>query len=180
MQNLFNFALFQANWFACVLGAARGWAWVGALALVAVPALHAVLSGAHWRRELTLALALVAGGALIDSAYAFSGLIRYEANALTPALAPVWILALWANFSIALNWSLGWLHGRPWLQALFGAIGGPLAYVGGAKLGALGWGASPVLCLGVLAAVWALATPACFALARRLGGGPARGAGLPA
>lgn len=178
MFNVFNFVLFQANWFACVLSAARGWVWVGAVCLVAVPAFHAWLCGSRWRPELLLAAGLVLGGGLIDTAYAWSGLIRYEANPLPSFLAPVWILALWANFASTLNHSLGWLRGRVLLQAAFGAVGGPLAYLAGVKLGALGWGAAPALCLSVLAAVWALATPAAFALARRLdAGGAARPGG---
>lgn len=173
MLNVLNFVLFQANWFACVLGAAHGWVWVGAVALFAVPLLHAWIARPHGRRELALVVVLVLGGGLIDTAYAWSGLIDYRANAGLTALAPLWILALWANFAIALNFSLGWLHGRPWLQAAFGAIGGPLAYLGGVKLGALSWGASQALCMAVLALVWAVATPAAFAAARWLGGGRA-------
>jgi hypothetical protein len=52
-----------------------------------------------------------------------------------------------------------WLHGRYALAALLGAIGGPMAYFAGIRLGAAALLASDVVVYGVLAAVWAVAVP---------------------
>jgi hypothetical protein len=59
------------------------------------------------------------------------------------------------------------LRGRPALGAVLGLVGGPLAYLGGEKLGAVAL-VQPVPALAALAVVWALATPLLLALALRL------------
>jgi hypothetical protein len=47
------------------------------------------------------------------------------------------MLALWAMLATTLNMSLAWLKPKPILSILLGAISGPLAYLGGARLGAM-------------------------------------------
>ena len=66
---------------------------------------------------------------------------------------------MWINFALTLNGSMRWLHGRYLLAAVLGAIGGPLAYVAGVKLGAAALLASSTLVYGALAVVWAGAVP---------------------
>jgi hypothetical protein len=54
-----------------------------------------------------------------------------------PWLAPVWIIAMWAGFATLLHVALRWLLPHRWLAALLGAVGGPLAYYAGMRLGAV-------------------------------------------
>ena len=69
------------------------------------------------------------------------------------------------NFAATLNVSMAWLRGRYLLAAVFGAIGGPLAYYSGAKLGATE--ALPSLNgMLVLAVGWGVMTPLLVWLAR--------------
>jgi len=63
---------------------------------------------------------------------------------------------LWALFSSTLNVSLRWMRGRTALAIVFGAIGGPLAYLAGEKLGAMQLVAQPHALLA-LASGWAMA-----------------------
>ena len=153
---LANFASFQVGWFACVLGASRGWDWAGPIAVL-------VLAGA-WLlvapRPRALALVTVLAGIVglaWDSALALLGLIRYRPAPWSP-LAPPWILALWVLFATTLHLSLRWLRGRRWQASLLGALAAPLAYLGGARLGAL---QLPQLWPALLAqgAGWALILP---------------------
>ncbi|MBA3696570.1 MAG: DUF2878 domain-containing protein [Methylotenera sp.] len=84
------------------------------------------------------------------------------------ALVPAWILGLWLDFSTTLNVSLRWMHGRYLVAILFGAIGGPLAYIGAEKLGAVILHGNPsyiVLSLG-----WAVITPLLLSFAVRFDG----------
>jgi len=161
-----NFLLFQAGWFACVLGAARGFPWQGALAALLIAA-FVVARSQHPRDELALAAAAAAAGFAFDSALALTGWVGFEGAVPAPLLAPVWMVALWALFATTLNVSLRWLREWPALGVLFGAVGGPVAYYAGERLGALQF-ADPLLGLTAVAAGWALATPLLFALARRL------------
>lgn len=162
-----NILLFQAGWFACVLGAARGFPWQGALAALLIAG-FIVLRSRVPRDELALVAAAAAAGFAFDSGLALAGWVAFEGAVPAPLLAPVWMVALWALFATTLNVSLRWLRDRPALGVLFGAVGGPLAYYAGEQLGALQF-ADPVPGLVAVGAGWALATPLLFALARRLG-----------
>ena len=161
-----NFILFQAGWFACVLGAARGFPWQGALAGLLIAG-FTVLRSKHPRGELALAAAAALGGLAFDSALALSGWVDFEGAVPVSSLAPVWMVVLWALFATTLNVSLRWLREWPALGVLFGAVGGPVAYYAGERLGALSFTDS-MLGLTAVAVGWALATPLLLALARRL------------
>lgn len=163
---LINIAIYQAGWFACVLGAARGRSGLG-IAL-------AVLIVCGWLmdapRPSALAQLVVLTGAVgycWDSWLSVLGLIHYAAGPLSPPLAPLWILALWLLFSTTLQVSLRWLQSNLLLAAALGALAAPLAYFAAARFGAL---TLPQLspALGAQAAGWALLLPLLLRLARRL------------
>lgn len=161
-----NFLLFQAGWFACVLGAARGFPWQGALVALLIAA-FIVFRSRNPRDELSLVLVAALAGFAFDSVLAMTGWVSFAGAVPLSALAPVWMVALWALFATTLNVSLRWLREWPVLGVLFGAIGGPVAYYAGERLGALQF-ADPLLGLTAVAAGWALATPLLSALALRL------------
>jgi hypothetical protein len=165
---LLNVALFQAGWFACVLGAARGMPWLGPLVVLVAVALHLRVA----RRpllELYLLLSAAAVGLVVDSLLLSSGWLEYPSGLWLAGFAPYWIVAMWMLFATTLNVSLAWLHGRPVLAALLGAVGGPLSYLGGEKLGGISL-LEPVHALAALAVAWAIAMPALMSLAARLDG----------
>jgi hypothetical protein len=161
-----NVILFQIGWFACVLGAAHGYAREGALLAVAIVTVHVALA-VRPAREAALVAAAILLGAVFDSLLVQAGWLRYEAGILVEGLAPYWIVAMWALFATTLNVSLRALRAHPWLGVLLGAVGGPAAYYAGAGLGALSFVAL-LPALAALAAGWAIATPLLFALALRL------------
>lgn len=161
-----NVLLFQLGWFACVLGAARDWAREGIAVALVIVAVH-VARASQPRRELLLVAVAAATGALFDSLLASAGWLRYAGAAPFEGAAPYWIIALWALFAITLNLSMRSLRARPALGALLGLVGGPLAYLGGERLGAVVL-AQPVPGLVALALAWALATPLLLGLALRL------------
>lgn len=163
-----NVVAFQIGWFACVLGAAHGWPWAGVAVAAAVVALHAARA-TRPAAELKLVASAVLVGLLWDSSLALLGWMGFAAGTLVEGFAPPWILALWALFATTLNVSLDWLKGRPLVAVLFGAIGGPLAYWGGSRLGAIVL-VEPVPALIALSAGWAVITPLLAALARHYDG----------
>ena len=93
------------------------------------------------------------------STLAITGQVHF-ASAWPAGLAPYWMLSLWIVFATTLNHSLRWLMNRPVAAALAGAIGGPLAYLAGAKLGALSI-VTPAVTLPFIALLW---TPAMITL----------------
>jgi Protein of unknown function (DUF2878) len=163
-----NAVLFQCGWFACVLGAANGAPWIGLAAVGAVAAWH--LARASERGpELSLLLLTLLVGMLFETLLAQTGWVRFEAGVVIAGAAPAWMAALWANFATTLNVSLRPLRDRLGLAALLGAVGAPLAYYSGSRLGALEMTAA-VPALVAVGAGWLLLSPLLFLAARRLDG----------
>ncbi len=165
---LTNFVLFQIGWFACVLSGAARMPWIGALIAVTIVAFH-LLRADEWDAEIKLILIAVTIGALFDSLLVWRNWLQYPSGILLPNTAPYWIVLMWALFATILNISLRWLRGRWLIAALAGAAGGPLAYYGGHRLGALEFGDVSVALLA-LAVGWAVVTPVLMALSARLDG----------
>lgn len=163
-----NVALYQAGWFACVLGAANGLPWVGVVAAVAIVVWH--LATAPWPgREAALVGVAIVVGALFETLVVRAGWARYPTQSLVDGAAPVWMIALWAMFATLLNVALRAFRDRLALAALLGAIGGPLAYYAGARLGAIAFPdmGTALVAIGI---GWAVLAPALLRLARRLDG----------
>ena len=163
-----NFVLFQLAWLACVIGAARGQPWVGPVVVAVVAAWHLAQS----RRpgpELALLGAAAAIGTVFDSLLVATGWLVYPSGQWHPLVAPYWIVALWIAFATTLNVSLDWLKGRPLLAAVFGGLGGPMAYLAGAGLGGVAF-VDKVSAMTLLAFGWAVLTPLLVTLAARLNG----------
>jgi hypothetical protein len=167
-RNLLNFVAFQLAWFACVLGGAHDRVAAGTLAVAAVVALHLALAPQPGP-EARLVAIVTAIGLAWDSLIVSLGLMSYPAGTFSPGVAPVWILAMWALFATTLNLSMGWMKGRPWLAVAFGAVGGPLAYLAGKKLGGVEM-SEPALALLAQGLGWAVMMPLLLRLAARLNG----------
>lgn len=163
-----NVALFQAGWFVIVLSAAAGMLWIAPIATVALLAWH-VCHARRPHRELSLIGIAVTLGAAFESVIAALAVVAPANGTLGAGLTAYWLVCLWAVFATTLNVSLRWLRPRPVLAAALGAIGGPLAYAGGAELGALRLEASH-LSIGALAFGWALATPLLLLTAKHFDG----------
>lgn len=164
MKNLANFLAFQAGWFACVLGGARGLPWLGVAAAAPIVALHLAWADDRARESKLVALAVLAGPWL-DAGLAWSGVFEFPGG----SVAPPWIAALWAIFATTMGGCLSWLRGRYALAAALGALGAPLSYMAGERLGALRIAAPPVAAAAAIAALWGLAFPGLFWAYARLG-----------
>jgi hypothetical protein len=162
---LINIALSQLGWFAIVLSAARGKPWIGITCAALLIVVHLMRSSSRNREGLLILICAVVG-LLVDTALIASGAIAFSASAVH-ALPPVWMTALWMLFGTMLCHSLSWLQQRPLLAAAMGFVSGPLAYVAGARLGALSVreGMRALATIGVL---WSVALTALTRLAREL------------
>jgi Protein of unknown function (DUF2878) len=156
---------YELVWFAAVIGAGHGLVWPGVIA-VGLFAAWRLGASPDPRAELGLIAATVLLALALEGSWVAGGLIVYSAPWPLPN-APAWLMALWVAFALTLIPLFGYLHGRPALAALLGAVGGPLAYLGAARAHALQL-TTPVW-RGVLAlsAGWALAMAALTSLAGR-------------
>ncbi len=166
MPFLIRLAAFQLGWFACIWCAAQGAPWVGPLVVACIVAAHVELEPARGRESLWIAFA-AALGYLADSLLVLAGILSFPSQATLGSPSTIWMVALWANFAVALRSLLAWLHGRYLVGALLGAAAGPASYYAGAALGAVEL-TDPPSSLAAVAVEWALATPLLLAVSQRL------------
>ncbi len=164
-SSLVNYVFYQVGWFACVLGASwhRPWAGfaVGLLLLVA----HFVLSSRP-ERDLKLVVVAVVAGLIVELMLIATGTYRFTSGTVVAALPPAWLLLMWAQFATTFPFSLKPIVMKPVAAALFGAIGGPLAFVAGQGLGAVTLLPPVSLSLLRLAVSWGIAMTVLSAVAR--------------
>ncbi|HEY5673398.1 MAG TPA: DUF2878 domain-containing protein [Malonomonas sp.] len=166
LSKVINVVLYQLGWFSCVLGAAWGYPLFGSLFALLLLAIHLLLA-AERKAEMKLMLCACLLGVVIDSSQQALGVFSFKTDPDWPLWLPLWIFIIWAQFATLFRFALFWLSGRYLLAALFGLVGGPLAYWGGVRLGAAQFGANPLFSIIMLALVWALVTPLLFWLSSR-------------
>ena len=160
---LINFVLFQVGWFACVLGAAKGWYWLGPVtALLVLSVYYYQVHKLSKAVALTVAVALAGG--LSDGVLAACGVLVFESGGWFAGPLPVWMLALWGMFATTLDRSMRWLQRRLLLAGVLGAVLGPVAYAGAERLGAVQLGENAY---GWLALEWGVLMIGCSWLALR-------------
>ena len=164
-----NFLLFQVGWLACVLGGASAvYNWVGVAVVAAVVALHLQRAG-NWQHEMLLIAITMVLGTVWDSSLMLAGLFTFSNGVIQAGIVPFWLIAMWALFATTLNVSMKWMKDRYLLAAAFGAIGGPLAYYAGNRLGAVEFANTGAALLAV-GAGWAVIMPLLMALTTRFNG----------
>ncbi len=168
MRALILWVAYQAFWFACVMGAEHGSLWSAPLALACfIPLRFIIGTRTRWREDLLHMLTVGALGFLVDSGFAATGLMSYAAPWPSAALAPLWIVMIWLAFALTLRDGLGFLHERPLLAGILGAVGAPLSYLGAARgFGVVKFPMGEGAALAALAVAWFIALPAAFMLMR--------------
>ncbi len=161
-----NYLLYQAGWFACVLGAAWGRPWLGS-ALGILPILAHVAASRRRADAAALALWTAAIGVAVDATQLALGTLRFDVGTVAAWLPPLWLVLVWAQFAMTFHFSLAWMPGHPLRAAVVGVLGGPLAFLGGARLGVVALHPALWPSLLSLAATWAVAMPAAVWLAER-------------
>jgi hypothetical protein len=168
LRMIVNFVGFQLAWFACVLGGARGWQWIGPIAVILLTLWH--LKTSHKPMvELRLLVIGTVLGILFDQLLLSSGWIVYHPSAWPSWLLPPWMMALWLIFCTTLNVSMRWLRSYPLVAIIFGAVGGPLAYWSGVKLDAMIW-LQPAYVAIALALGWGVMMPLLSKLSSKFDG----------
>jgi hypothetical protein len=161
-----NFALYYAGWFACILGPAWGWPWTGTAIAAALIGGHLALARRR-RDEIELMLWAALIGTTADTLQIALGTLVFPIGAIVSWLPPPWLIVLWMQFAGTAHYSMRWLKRRPWTTALLGAIGGPLAFDAGRRLGVVEFHPAVWPSVVTLAIVWAIAMPLLLRIAAR-------------
>ena len=163
-----NFIVFQAAWFAAVLGAAHRVPLWGTACVIAAITWHLGVSARPGQEAKLIGLACLIGF-LVESVIAMQGHVVYPSGQPVAWLAPYWMVALWGELGIAMNVTMRWMKRRLWLAALLGAIAGPLAFASGVRLGGAQFiDTTPALL--TLAIAWAALMPLLVWLSNRFDG----------
>jgi hypothetical protein len=149
-----------------VLGAANGHPWLGAAFALFLLAIHLVLCRER-RTEIFTVLCIATAGTLVDNIQAYLGVFVFLSGYYTQWLVPFWITVMWLQFATLFHFALSWLSGRYLLSAVFGAFGGPLAFLTGERLGAAIFPYGYRYSLSILLVVWFLVLPGCVYIADR-------------
>jgi len=141
-----------------VLGAERPWLLLLVIAGVVV---HLRLCP-DVNAEVKALLRVTLAGCVLDSTLGALGVFGFDAWPL-----PLWLALLWLVLASGMRHSLAWA-GRHWqIGALIGALGGPLAYVGGARVTQVALPLGTLETGLLLMPIWALALPLLARLAAR-------------
>jgi hypothetical protein len=148
-----NLTLFKLGWLAVVFTAAAGMAEVGVATVALVAVVHLVRAKSVSNE---LSLLIIAGliGLAWETLLVQTNMLGYPAS--DAGVAPYWIVAMWVLFATTLNVGMKWLRKNLFLAALAGAIGGPLSFIAGQKVGAVELGDYSVLVIGI---GWAILLP---------------------
>ena len=154
--NTLNYALYQAGWFACILGAAWQQEVAGVVIAILLMAVHLWLSQERDVEVRLMATALLVG-TIVESFQSAAGTYVSTTVLDLGGNQPIWLLTLWAQFAITFRYCLRGVLRRPWAALLLGACGGPLAFLAADRLGALTL--QPPLGAGLLriSAAWTIA-----------------------
>jgi hypothetical protein len=108
-------------------------------------------------------------GSAWDSVLMLTGIFSFSHGIVFAGMIPFWMVAMWALFATTLNVSMKWMKNKYLMAAAFGAIGGPVAYYAGYRIGAveLGDTTTALLAVGV---GWSVIMPMLMALTVRFNG----------
>jgi len=168
MGLLLNFGMFKIGWLSSVIGGAQHTPWLGPLAMFLIVAVH-LFRAAEPERELALVMLAGMIGACFDSLLVAMNWVTYPSGLFLESMAPYWIISMWMLFATTLNVSLRWLKGRYLLAGALGLNSGPLAYIGGEKLGGILF-VDRNAGLAALSVGWGLMMPVLVVLAERFDG----------
>lgn len=165
-MKLLNALGFQAGWWACIAGVARGLEIEAIIFCFCLISIHLYFSK-NPLLEVKMGLVGLLLGVWVDTGLQYFSVMGFYGWALGP-LSPFWLWTIWVMFALTLNSSLAFLQSQPlFLSGGLGMIFGPMTYYAGAKLGAadLDDSINHIVCLGV---AWTLAMPLMVFIAQQL------------
>ena len=153
-----NILAFQVLWISLVLSGPYQQE-AAALGLLGLWLIGHLYYSRHRATDIKLLVLAVAIGPLGDTLLIQLGLIQFEGTVLFSGLPPLWVYGLWACFSQLLNHGMAHLHGRWGLIGIIALFSAPMAYTGGAALGAAQMLEPAWRCQLAVAVCWSIILP---------------------
>lgn len=153
-----NALVFHLAWMTNVMAASHGLIWVGPAFTLCWMLIHGLSYPSTRKADLFLCISAAVSGYLLDSLLVLGGMMSFPAQSQFGSPSTLWMVALWVNLALTLNYSLHWLQQRYFIAALLGSITAPLAYLGGSRLGAI-YLSDESVSLIAIALIWTLTLP---------------------
>ncbi|MFW2533334.1 MULTISPECIES: DUF2878 domain-containing protein [unclassified Legionella] len=152
IRQLWQFVFFQIQWWCCLLSTVSPHyhdLFLLALVLAVYDACRHFKTPARW----LLFLLIASLGLINDTLLMHVNILYFFDDSLL--IIPPWLLVLWLCFG---GWFLkaDWINNNYFLMALLGALGGPLSYFAGFKLGAISFPQPLLLTMIILSVDWLL------------------------
>lgn len=154
-----------ALWLLLTWGAGAGHLWWPSAIAAAAAVLACWRAGSQWWRVAVILAVGLMCAFTVDGSLIKIQLVGYAGADPSLPVPPAWIISLWLVFAATLALPARGLLTSPILAGLLGAIGGPLAYLGGGSLGAIETNRTGLIVVGVF---YALTTPVLVLVANRL------------
>ena len=110
-------------------------------------------------RDIKIIFISILLGFILDTLFLSFGFVGYKGSI---SYAPLWIIAMWAGFSITLIYTLDKLQNKYFLASLLGLVGGPLSYQAGVGIGSIT--ITNNTSYMILAIAWAFSVPLLLSL----------------
>lgn len=129
---------FQAVWFASAFGVAKD-LWILPLIVGLLYIGWMIYSFENKISMIRFMMLSATLGFVADSLLSISHFMQFNATYHPPLenIQPWWMSLLWIAFAASFVDSFAWLHKKPKLAMVLGAIFGPVAYFSGQQLGAI-------------------------------------------
>ena len=157
---------FKICWILCAFSTKWQQPYLGPIVTFFFILIHLIIVKFNVRDIKIISLAILIG-LIIDSLFFQLNLIDYQGGILANfKIAPLWILSMWGGFVVTLLYTLNSIKNHYIISGLIGAIGGPLSYNAGVKIGSIIINGS--LAYIILAIIWGLIVPFLFYLINKL------------
>lgn len=156
-----NIVLCNLFWFGCVIGSYQLIWLVGPLVLI-----YCLLLVIFTQINATQLVIPALLGILVDSILSLTGVFVFEPNSFMPL--PSWLMTLWFVFVSTLPLSFALLRKHIALTVLVGAVGFPVSYATGERLGSVAFGVEYFTALAILSFIWAVGLPLLVYLSSKL------------
>ena len=110
----------------------------------------------------------VLAGLIMDTLFSYVGVHDPSRIMIAWPLVPLWLIGLWVAFVTYTRTGLDGMRGNYVLQAVAGSFCGPLAWLGGGKMGAGTVNENVFMGYGVMAIGWALICLILFRISDKL------------
>ena len=133
---MINFLLYQSAWFALILGVSYDLVWPGIGFALVTLVVHFFVSTVK-RKDLVVLLLTTLLGTIAETVFQLLNVFEIVRGDLWPPIAAPWLIVMWASFSTTLCRSMEWVFKSGKTALALGFVFGPIAYVGGNRMGAI-------------------------------------------